>query len=81
MKKDILYFVTECEVFQCNKGENIKSPGALQPLPISASMWIDISMDFIVGLPKAGNKSGIMVVVDNLSEYAHFCALPLLILW
>jgi hypothetical protein len=39
-------------------------------------MWIDISMDFIVGLPKAGNKSFIMVVVDRLSKYAHFCALP-----
>ena len=33
-------------------------------------------MDFIVGLPKAGNKSVIMVVVDRLSKYDHFCALP-----
>jgi hypothetical protein len=32
-------------------------------------------MDFIVGLPKSGNKSVIMVVVDHLSKYAHFCAL------
>ena len=32
-------------------------------------------MDFIVGLPKEGNKSIIMVVVDRLSKYAHFCAL------
>ena len=32
-------------------------------------------MDFIVGLPKLGNKSIIMVVVDRLSKYAHFCAL------
>jgi IS30 family transposase len=33
-------------------------------------------MDFITGLPKLGNKSVIMVVVDRLSKYAHFCALP-----
>jgi hypothetical protein len=33
-------------------------------------------MDFITGLPKLGNKSVIMVVVDFLSKYAHFCALP-----
>jgi hypothetical protein len=33
-------------------------------------------MDFIVGLPKDGNKSVIMVVVDRLSKYAHFCPLP-----
>jgi hypothetical protein len=32
-------------------------------------------MDFIVGLPKSRNKSFIMVVVDRLSKYAHFCAL------
>jgi hypothetical protein len=36
---------------------------------------MDISMDFIVGLPKSGNKSVIMVVVDRLSKYAHLCAL------
>jgi hypothetical protein len=33
-------------------------------------------MDFIVGLPKVGNKAVIMVVADRLSKYAHFCALP-----
>jgi hypothetical protein len=32
-------------------------------------------MDFIVGLPKSGNKLVIMVVVDRLSKYAHFCSL------
>jgi hypothetical protein len=32
-------------------------------------------MDFIVGLPKLGNKFVIMVVVDHLSRYAHLCAL------
>jgi hypothetical protein len=33
-------------------------------------------MNFIVGLPKAGNNLVIMVVVNLLSKYAHFCALP-----
>jgi hypothetical protein len=32
-------------------------------------------MNFIIGLPKLGNKSIIMVFVDCLSKYAHFCAL------
>jgi hypothetical protein len=68
--------VAECEVCQRNKGEIVKSPGTLQPLPIPPDIWKDISMDFITGLPKSGNKSVIMVVVDRLSKYAHFCALP-----
>ena len=32
-------------------------------------------MDFITGLPKSDGKSVIMVVVDRLTKYAHFCAL------
>jgi hypothetical protein len=75
MKHDICNFVAECEVCQCNKGETIKSLGTLQPLPIPPAIWKDISMDFITGLPISGNKSVIMVVVDCLSKYAHFCAL------
>jgi hypothetical protein len=67
--------VAECEVCQCHKGETIKSPGTLQPLPIPPAIWKDISMEFITGLPKSGNKLVIMVVVDRLSKYAHFCAL------
>jgi hypothetical protein len=52
-KKDILQFVTEWEVCQHNKGETIKSPGSLQPLPIPSSMCNKISMEFIVGIPKS----------------------------
>jgi hypothetical protein len=57
------------------KVEPFKSPSTLQPLPIPSAIWWDISMDCFVGLPKSGNKSIIMVVVDLLSKYAHFCAL------
>ena len=73
MAQYIRKFVAECEVCQRNKGETFKSPGTLQPLPIPPAIWKDISMDFITGLPKSGNKSVIMVVVDCLSKYAHFC--------
>jgi hypothetical protein len=75
MKQDIRNFVTECEMCQCNKGETVKFLGTLQPLPIPPSIWKDFSMDYITGLPKSGNKSLIMVVVDHLSKYSHFCAL------
>ena len=32
-------------------------------------------MDFITGLPKAEGNCVIMVVVDRVTKYAHFCAL------
>ena len=72
MKQDVRTFVVECEVYQCNKGETVKALGTLQPLSIPPAIWRDISMDFIVGLPKSGNNSVIMVVIDRLSKYAHF---------
>jgi hypothetical protein len=75
MKQDIFNFVTDCDVCQCNKGETVKSPITLQPIPIPLAIWKDISMDFITGLPKSGNKSVIMVVVDRLSKYALFFTL------
>jgi hypothetical protein len=75
MKKDVRTFVVECDVCQRNKGETIKSPCIIQLIMIPPTIWRDISMDFIVGLPKLGNKLVIMVVVDRLSKYAHLCAL------
>jgi hypothetical protein len=75
MKHDVHNFVVECDVCQCNKGKIVKSSSTLQPLPIPPAIWRDISMDFIVGLPKSGNKLVIVVVVDRISKYAHFCAL------
>jgi len=76
IKTKILTFAVECDVCQCHKGETIKLPGTLQPLPILASIWKDVSMDFITSLPKSSKKSVIMVVVSRISEYAHFYALP-----
>jgi hypothetical protein len=75
MKHDICNFVVECDVFQRNNGDTVKSPGTLQPLSIPPAIWKDISMDFITGLPKSENKSVITMVFDRLSKYAHFCAL------
>jgi hypothetical protein len=75
MKHEVHNFVVEYDVCQHNKGEIVKSTDTLQLLPIPPAIWWDISMDFIVGLPKSRNKSIIMVVVDRLSKYSHFYAL------
>jgi hypothetical protein len=36
---------------------------------------MDISMDFIEGLPKVSSKSVILTMVDRFSKYVHFSAL------
>ncbi|KAF8389533.1 hypothetical protein HHK36_024048 [Tetracentron sinense] len=75
MNKEIKSFVAECDVCQRHKGETVAPPGLLQPLPIPSQIWMDISMDFIVGLPPSQGKTVILVVVDRLSKYAHFTAM------
>jgi transposase InsO family protein len=45
----------------------------LQSLPISEGKWEDISMDFIVGLPKTSKGyDSIWVIVDRFTKVAHF---------
>lgn len=75
MKKVIRKYVAECDVCQRNNYETVLPPGLLQPNKIPDGAWLDISMDFIEGLPKSGGKSVILVVVDRFTKYAHF--LPL----
>jgi hypothetical protein len=72
MKTYIQGFVEARDAFQRNMSEMVKTHGELQQLPIPATIWIDISMDFIAGLVKNSNKLVIVVVVDHLSKYGHF---------
>jgi transposase InsO family protein len=67
--------VRHCITCQRNKTEHLHPAGLLAPLPVPTSVWSDISMDIIEGLPKVGGKSVILLVVDRFSKYVHFIAL------
>ena len=70
MKQDITKYVAECDT--CGR-VNMRTLGYLQHLPIPVWKWKDISMDFIVGLPRTSKGyNSIWVIVDRLTKSAHF---------
>jgi hypothetical protein len=62
-------------VYQRNKTEQLHLVSLLQPLDVPTTVWVDIAIDFVEGLPKVKGKSVILTVVDRFSKAAHF--LPL----
>ncbi|WVZ76698.1 hypothetical protein U9M48_024651 [Paspalum notatum var. saurae] len=66
-------YVAVCDTCQRVKAEHQRPAGLLQPLKIPEWKWEEISMDFIVGLPRTQKGyNSIWVVVDRLTKVAHF---------
>ena len=69
MLKEIKEYVQSCDLCQRNKSSNQTPAGLLQPLPIPTKKFEQVTMDFIVQLPRT--KSGydaIVVFVDRLTK-------------
>ncbi|WVZ85174.1 hypothetical protein U9M48_032124 [Paspalum notatum var. saurae] len=73
MKRAAAEYVAVCDTCQRVKAEHQRPAGLLQPLKIPEWKWEEISMDFIMGLPRTQKGyNSIWVVVDRLTKVAHF---------
>jgi hypothetical protein len=72
MRHDVERYVLRCTT--CNKAKSRLNPhGLYMPLPVPSVPWEDISVDFVLGLPRTKRwKDSIFVVIDRFSKMAHF---------
>ena len=70
--RDVRRLIGRCTT--CIIGKMTKpNSGQYLPLPVPESPWQEVSLDFVLGLPRTRRQQdSILVVVDRFSKMAHF---------
>ena len=78
MRERVEQYLRNCHVCKRAKASRDAYNGLLQPLPVPERPWVDLTMDFVVGLPKSQSYDNskpydaILMVVDRLSKERHY---------
>ena len=72
LKRDVARIVAQCRTCQLVKAKK-QNTGLYTPLLVPHEPWKDVSMNFVLGLPRTtrGHDS-ILVIVDKFSKMTHF---------
>ena len=72
MKHDVARVCSRC--ITCGQPKSRVLPhGLYTPLPVPSTLWVDISMDYVLGLPRSRKcRDLIFMVVDRFSKMVHF---------
>ena len=72
LKKDVARIVAQCRICQLAKAKK-QNTDLYAPLPVPYEPWKDVSMDFVLGLPRtARGHDSILVIVDRFFKMTHF---------
>ena len=72
MRRDVEQVCSRC--ITCKRAKSRVLPhGLYTPLSVPSEPWVDISMDFVLGLPRSKRgMDSMFVVVERFSKMAHF---------